>query len=385
MYIYQNKEWPIFTWNEKEVNNSLIKVVSIQNQLIGKLSLLGFEAKEKAALENGVLDVMNSNEIEGEFFLESQVRSSIAKNLGIDLPQEPKIKSEEAEGAVNIFLDATRNYKKEITEERLFDWHAGLFPTGRSKGVKIEVAGWRKSKEPMQIVSGPMGKEKIHYEAPKSEVVPTMMEPFIEYVNENIHHPFIKAAVTHLWFEIIHPFDDGNGRIGRALVDKILCEADNSEFRYYSFSNAILQNKKEYYSQLNQASKSGLDITKWIIWFFEMLLQAIKNSEKILIDVDFKRLFWNKYAEVQLNNRQLKVIKKLLEGFVHTHNHSHLPSLVRRSSSFEGNITSSKWTRMTKCTKMTATRDINDLIEKGILLKNNSGGRSTSYILNLEL
>ena len=366
MYVYKLRNWPHFFWDEKLVNNSLLELVALQNQLLGKLDILGFEAKEKSALETGILDVMNNSEIEGEVFMESQIRSSIAKNLGIDIQESSFEKSEEAEGAVNLFLDATRNYQEPITEERMFDWHAGLFPTGRSAGKKIEVGHWRTSKEPMQIVSGAMGREIVHYEAPNSQLVPSMMQELIAYINENNQHPFLKAAIAHLWFELIHPFDDGNGRIGRALVDKLLCEADKSALRFYSFSNTILLNKKEYYHQLNKSSNDDLDLSNGILWFFEILKEAITNAEKVLIKVDFKRQFWQKNAHVKLNDRQIKVLKKLVDGF-------------------EGKMTSSKWTRMTKCTKMTATRDINDLIEKGILRKNESGGRSTSYLLNSDL
>lgn len=366
MYVYQLKDWPKFNWNERLVNKSLLELVALQSQLLGKLEILGFEAKEKLALENGVLDVMNNSRIEGEVFVESQIRSSIAKNLGINIQVDSLSKSEEAEGAVNLFLDATRNYQEILIEGRMFDWHAGLFPTGRSAGKKIQVAGWRTSKEPMQIVSGAMGREIVHYEAPNAQLVPLMMQELISYINENEEHPFIKSAIVHLWFEVIHPFDDGNGRIGRALVDKLLCEADQSELRFYSFSNTVLLNKKEYYNQLNKSGNDDLDVTDWILWFFKILIESIKNSEKVLFKVDFKRQFWQKYADIKLNDRQLKVIKKLVDGF-------------------DGNITSSKWTRMTKCTKMTATRDINDLIQKGILKKNESGGRSSSYLLNSEL
>lgn len=363
MYVHQHKEWPKFYWNESLINKSLLELVSVQNQLLGKLDVLGFDTQERAALETGVLDVMNNSEIEGEVFLESQIRSSIAKNLGIEVKQELQVKSEEAEGAVNLFLDSTREYKSPLNEDRLFDWHAGLFPTGRSAGIKIEVAGWRVSNEPMQIVSGAMGREVVHYEAPGVKLVPQMMGDLIDYMNNSNEHPFITAAVAHLWFEVVHPFDDGNGRIGRALVDKLLCKSDKSELRFYSFSNTIFLNKKAYYAELNKASNDELDVTNWILWFFEILKEAIENSERVLNKVDFKRQFWQKYADVKMNDRQLKVVKKLVEGF-------------------EGNITSSKWTRMTKCTKMTATRDINDLIEKGVLVKTSTGGRSTSYLLN---
>ena len=281
MYVYQNKDWPKFYWDEKSVNKSLLELVSLQSKLLGRLAALGFDTQEKAALETGVMDVMHNSEIEGELFLESHIRSSIARNLGIEVP-EPNSKSEEAEGAVNMFLNATRDYKKSLNEERMFDWHAGLFPTGRSTGIKIEVANWRTSKEPMQIVSGALGRERIHYEAPGAKLVPSMMKELLDYINENEEHPFLKSAIAHLWFEVIHPFDDGNGRIGRALVDKLLCEADNSELDFIVFSNTILLNKKVYYNQLNKFGHNDLDITDWVLWFFDILKEAIQNSEKVI-------------------------------------------------------------------------------------------------------
>lgn len=363
MYVYQHKDWPNWTWNEERVNVLLLEVVAKQNRLLGKLSVLGFDSKEKTAFETGVLDVLKNSEIEGQKLVELQVRSSIAKNLGLDLKEEVFIKSEESEGAVNLFLDATRNYIKAISAPRMFDWHAGLFPTGRSAGRGIEVAQWRTSEDPMQIVSGAMGYEKVHYEAPRSSLVPEMMEELMSYINDDKSHPLIKAAISHLWFEVIHPFEDGNGRIGRALVDKLLCLADKSELRFYSFSNTVLLYRKAYYKHLNMASVGELDITYWMEWFLEILLKSIDNSEEVIQRVDFKRRFWETFSDKRLNERQLKVIKKLLDGF-------------------EGSITSARWTRMTNCTKMTATRDINGLLELGILHKNASGGRSTSYRLN---
>ncbi len=364
MYIYQKKDWPKWKWDESTVNAELLKVVAKQGHLLGRLSVLGFDSKEKTALETGVLDVLKNSEIEGEKLVESQVRSSIAKNLGLNYDEDELLKVSDTEGAVNMFIDSTRQYNKPITPERLFDWHAALFPTGRSAGRKIEVANWRTSKEPMQIVSGAMGKEQVHYEAPASKEVAKMMKELIVYLNKRTaEHPFIKAAIAHLWFEVIHPFEDGNGRIGRALVDKILCEADASDLRFYSFSNAVLNNRKAYYNELNKASKGDLNISTWIVWFLDILCKSVEHSESIIHSADYKRRFWQRFSEELLNERQLKVIKKLLDGF-------------------DGNITSSKWTRMCKCTKMTATRDINGLMEKDILIKNEWGGRSTSYGLN---
>ncbi len=365
MYIYQRKDWPKWKWDESAVNSVLFQLISKQGYLLGKLAALGFDSKERTALETGVLDVLKNSEIEGEKLLESQVRSSIARKLGIEIEDKDLNKSEESEGAVNLFLDATQRYNKPLSASRVFDWHAGLFPTGRSAGRKIEVAKWRTSKEAMQIVSGAMGREAVHYEAPGSANVSKMMKDFFSYFNtKQNHHPFIKAAIAHLWFEVIHPFEDGNRRVGRALVDMLLCEADSSALRFYSFSNSVLKNRKEYYSQLNKASKGSLDVTEWILWFLNIVVKAMEASDEVIQKVDFKRQFWLKYSQDNFNERQLKIIRKLLEGF-------------------EGNITSSKWSRIAKCTRMTATRDINVLLEKNVLVKNESGGRSTSYKLNI--
>lgn len=362
MYIYQHKNWPQWKWRQNEVNQLLIVLIGKQQHFLGKLEGLGFDVREKTALESEIKDILNNSEIEGNQLQESQIRSSIAKNLGID-SDEPINKSIETEGAINLYLDATRNFKAELTSERLFDWHAGLFPTGRSAGIKIEVSNYRSSSEPMQIVSGAMGREKVHYEAPASSQVPKMMDELIEYINNSKDHSYIKACIAHLWFEVIHPFEDGNGRIGRAIVDKLLCEADDSTFRYYSFSSTILKDTKAYYNELNKASFETMDITPWINWVLHLIIESIEFSEKVLQKVDLKRQFWGKNQETVLNIRQQKVLKKLLDNS-------------------EIKINSDRWSRINKCTKMTATRDINDLIEKGIFVKSESGGRSTYYQIN---
>lgn len=362
MYIYQHKNWPRWTWNQTLVNQLLIELIGKQQHFLGKLEGLGFDIREKTALESEIKDILTNSEIEGNFLQESQIRSSIAKNLGIEM-EEPINKSIETEGAINLFLDATRNFKTILTSERLFDWHAGLFPTGRSAGIKIELANYRTSPEPMQIVSGAMGREKVHYEAPAATKVPEMMDELLRYINTSEEHPFIKACVAHLWFEVIHPFEDGNGRLGRAIVDKLLCEADSSTFRYYSFSSIVLKHTKEYYNELNNASLNSLEITRWMNWMMNILIKAIEHSEIILQKVDFRRQFWEKNKEIALNPRQQKVLIKLLDNI-------------------DININSDRWTRIAKCTKMTATRDINDLIEKGIFKKSESGGRSTYYQIN---
>ena len=365
MYIYHLKNWPKFEWDKEEVYPNLIQLISRQQHLLGMLNGLGFNVKENTAFETEIRDILHNSEIEGNFLQESQVRSSIARNLGID-NNEIIVNSIETEGAINVFLESTRNFNMPLTEERLFDWHAGLFPTGRSGGIKIEVAKYRTSTEPLQIVSGAIGRERVHYEAPKSEVIPTMMQEFLEFANSNSIHPFLKACICHVWFEIIHPFEDGNGRIGRAIVDKILCEADDSMYRYYSFSSVVLQNNKAYYEQLNKASVDTLDITNWINWMLSILISAVEISENVIKRVEIKRKFWEVYKDENFNSRQLKVIKKLVENN-------------------EININTERWVRITKCTKMTATRDINELIEKGIFVKSESGGRSTHYRIVLPI
>jgi len=278
MYVYENKHWPKWNWDDTLVNAHLIKLVERQGRLLGKLAVLGFNSQEKTAFETGVLDVTRNSEIEGENLVEEQVRSSIAKNLGLDYSPYHAPKSDGTEGAVNMFLDATRGYRKILTKERLFDWHAGLFPTGRSSGRKIAVAQWRSSEDPMQIISGAMGREVVHYEAPSSSKVEGMMEKLLNYINGNEDiHPYIKAAIAHLWFEVIHPFEDGNGRVGRAIVDKILCEADRSDVRFYSFSNAVSEDYKNYYEQLNKASKQDLNIADWLVWFFSFFESLFRS------------------------------------------------------------------------------------------------------------
>ena len=364
MYVYKLKNWPLWEWDNEIIYPILIRVVSKQQHLLGRLKGLGFNIQETTAFETEVKDILYNSEIEGNYLQESQIRSSIARNLGIE-NDETVINSVETEGAINVFLESTRNYQLPLTKDRLFDWHTGLFPTSRSAGIRIEVGNYRTSDQPMQIVSGAMGRERIHYEAPVSTLVPSLMEEFLEYANKSNHHPYIKAAIAHVWFEVIHPFEDGNGRIGRAIVDKILCEADQVPYRYYSFSTAVLQNNKAYYEQLNRASSYTLEITSWIKWTLESIESALSFSEETVNKVESKRTFWQQHSDEEFNPRHLKVIKKLLDNN-------------------EININSDRWTRITKCTKMTATRDINELIEKGIFIKSESGGRSTFYRLKVD-
>lgn len=309
------------------------------------------------------MDVIKSSEIEGEVLNRDQVRSSIARRLGIDIAGAV-VADRYVEGVVEMMLDATQKYQEELTEDRLFGWHAALFPTGRSGVYKITVGGWRSAVGgPMQVVSGTMGKEKVHFEAPEAIRLSNEMKMFLNWFNHDQQNdPIMKAAIAHLWSVTIHPFDDGNGRITRALTDMLLARADQSRQRFYSMSAQILREKKEYYYLLEKTQKGNLDITNWIIWFLDCLSHSMDHSEETIAGVFDRNRFWQHHVEISLNARQKQMIDKLLEDFF-------------------GNLTSSKWARMTKVSSDTALRDIQDLINKGILIKEQDGGRSTNYTL----
>ncbi len=359
-YIYQYSNWPNFTWDEKEIQGLLGKVRHLQGKLFGQMSALGFSVKEEAILSTLTLDVLKSSEIEGEILNYQQVRSSIARRLGIDYAG--MVYSDRViEGVVEMMLDATQNYLNSLDDERLFGWHAALFPTGRSGMLKIDVARYRSGE--MQVVSGAMGKEKIHYQAPPPAVVKFEMDRFLKWFeNENRLDLVLKSAIAHFWFIIIHPFDDGNGRIARALSDLLLARSDESSQRFYSLSNQILQEKKEYYEILQKTQFSDGDITNWLVWYLKCLYRALQNSTESIQNVLHKTEFWDKHKETALNARQRLMINKLFDGF-------------------EGKLKSSKWSKIAKCSSDTALRDIQDLINKNILKKTDGGGRSTSYEL----
>ncbi len=360
VYIHEQDNWPYFTWDNKSVLLKLGETRNLQGRLLGKMETLGFDLQNEAVLDTLTLDVIKSSEIEGEFLEREQVRSSIARRLGLDIAGS--VYSERnVEGVVEMMLDATQRYATPLTSDRLFDWHAALFPTGRSNMYKITVAGWRK--DPMQVVSGAMGKEKVHYEAPKPELVAQEMDNFLYWFeNENELDLVLKAAIAHLWFLTIHPFDDGNGRIARAITDMLLARSDKSVQRFYSMSAQIRVERKEYYNILEKTQKGHLDITEWILWFLNCLINAINATEDILSKVLYKAEFWKLHSTTILNKRQQKMINKLLDGFT-------------------GKLTSSKWAKINKCSQDTALRDIQDLIKKNILQKEASGGRSTNYEL----
>jgi Fic family protein len=364
-YIHQNTNWPNFTWNSNEFVNLLSEARNLQGRLLGKMESLGFELRDEALLETLTLDVLKSAEIEGELLNPEHVRSSIAQRLGME--SAGAIGSDRSvDGMVEMMIDATRNCFEPLTTERLFDWHAALFPMGRSGVFKITVADWRKDTAgPMQVVSGAAGREKVHFQAPDADLIEMEMNRFVKWFNEeNRIDLVIKAAVAHLWFVTIHPFQDGNGRITRALTDMLLAQSDKSTQRFYSMSAQIRIERKEYYEILEQTQKGDLDISEWIKWFLNCLIHALKATDTILTRVLLKADFWSRYSKTIINERQKKVLNKLLDGF-------------------EGKLTSMKWAKITKCSKDTAIRDINDLINKDILQKESAGGRSTNYELKL--
>lgn len=360
-YIYQHKNWPHFTWDDTAINILFGEVRNLQGRIAGQMSAVGFSTKEETSLTTLTLDVVKSSEIEGETLNEQQVRSSIARRLGIDVaglvPADRNV-----EGVVDMMLDATQNYVQPLTENRLFGWHAALFPTGHSGMYKIEVGQYRTGV--MQIVSGAMGKERVHYEAVAPLLVKPEMDVFLQWVNEETKlDPVLKAAIAHFWFIIIHPFDDGNGRIARAISDLLLTRAENSPERFYSLSSQVLIEQKRYYEVLQAVQYSSGDITEWLLWFLQCLKNALLEAGNIVQNVLRKAEFWNQHEHTPLNERQRLMLNKLLDGFT-------------------GKLKSSKWAKIAKCSPDTALRDIKDLIEKGILQQEQEGGRSTNYELN---
>jgi Fic family protein len=362
-YIHQKKEWPNFKWDTDSILNLLSEARNLQGKLQGKIESLGFELRNEAQLDTLTLDVLKTSEIEGEFLHHNQVRSSIARKLGIEIAGS--IESDRnVDGVVEMMIDATQNCFNPVTKKRLFAWHSALFPTGRSGMHKIITGSWRKDNSgPMQVVSGAMGKEKVHFEAPHSDLIKNEMSVFLDWFNkENKIDIVLKAAIAHLWFVTIHPFDDGNGRITRALTDMLLAQSDKSNQRFYSMSAQIRIERKQYYEILEKTQRGNLNITNWLQWFLQCLINALNNTESVLNKVLFKGNFWNKHSITIMNERQKKLLNMLLDNF-------------------DGKLTSSKWAKITKCSKETAIRDINDLIEKGILQKEEVGGRSTNYEL----
>lgn len=363
-YIHQLHEWPQFRWREDEISTQLATVRHRQGRLIGRMEALGFELRSEAILATLTNDVLKSSEIEGEDLNRDQVRSSIARRLGMDIGGLVH-SDRNVEGVVEMLLDATQNFAEPLTDERLFGWHAALFPTGRSGMARINVGAWRLDEDgPMQVVSGPYGREKVHYQAPVAEFLPHEMTRFLEWFESAPEHdPVIKAAIAHLWYVTIHPFDDGNGRIARAIADMALARSEGSSQRFYSMSAEIRQRRKGYYDILEKTQKGDLDITAWLTWFLDCLGGAISRSEDELQIVLTKARFWEELRDATLNERQRMMLNRLLDGF-------------------DGKLTSSKWAQIAKCSQDTALRDIEALISMGVLDKEPGGGRSTSYALS---
>ena len=362
-YIHQEAGWPKFTWDQEKLSPRLADVRHRQGRLIGRMEGLGLVLRKEAELETLTLDVLKSSEIEGELLNHDQVRSSIARRLGMDIagavPADRNV-----EGVVEMMLDATQNYDKPLTADRLFGWHSALFPTGRSGMHRIVVGAWRDdARGPMQVVSGPIGKEKVHYEAPSARRLNAEMSRFLAWANKKDGtDPVIRAALAHLWFVTIHPFDDGNGRIARAIADWALARSEGSSQRFYSMSSQMRAERKTYYDILEKTQKASLDVTEWMAWFLDCLGRAISGTESTLASVFRKARFWEKNAGKTINERQKLMLNKLLDGF-------------------EGKLTSTKWAKIAKCSQDTAQRDIQGLIEQRVLVKDAAGGRSTSYCL----
>lgn len=363
-YMHELTEWPRFRWDRTGLAELLAAVRHRQGRLLGRMEGLGLKLRAEATLRSLTEEVVKSSEIEGEVLNRDQVRSSLARRLGIDIgalaPADRHV-----EGVVEMMLDATENYNDPLTAERLFGWHVALFPTGHSGMRKITVGAWRTEQAgPMQVVSGPTGRERVHFEAPNASRLEREMKSFLEWFNGDADaiDPVLKAGIAHLWFVTIHPFEDGNGRIARAIADQQLARSEQSAQRFYSMSAQIRQERKAYYDILEQTQKGDLEITPWLTWFLGCLDRAFDGAEKILASVFEKADFWKKHANVQLNDRQRDMVNRLLDGF-------------------EGKLTSSKWATIEKCSADTALRDIADLVERAILIKDPGGGRSTSYSL----
>ena len=364
-YIYDLEDWPHFRWSRERLADRLAAVRHRQGRLVGRMEGLGFKLREEATLNSRTEEVLKSSEIEGETLNRDQVRSSVANRLGIDIGVLTA-PDRHVNGVVEMVLDATENYAAPLTKERLFGWHAALFPTDYSGLRKIEVGRWRTDTVgPMQVVSiTSKGREQVHYGAPPAARIEQEMAAFLNWFNDEdvATEPVLKAGIAHLWFVTIHPFEDGNGRIGRAITDIALARSEGSKQRFYSMSSQIRRERNRYYDHLEDTQKGDLDITSYLDWFVECLDRALTGAETILATVLDKARFWERHADAALNARQRNMINRLLDGF-------------------EGKLNSSKWAKLAKCSQDTALRDIDDLLRQGILTKDAAGGRSTSYSL----
>ncbi len=364
-YIWQASDWPNWRFDLEVLAGPMAAVSRAQGLLMGRLVDVGMALRDQASLAALSEDVVKTSEIEGEQLNVESVRSSIARRLGVDIGALAPV-DRRVEGVVEMVLDATANCQALVTRERLFGWHAALFSTGYSGLSKIKVGGWRDDATgPMQVVSGPIGRQRVHFEAPPADRLEAETSRFLDWLNDvsSNEPPLLKAGLGHLWFVTLHPFDDGNGRIARAIGDLLLARADGSPQRFYSFSAQIQRERKAYYDILERTQKRSMDVTEWLAWFLDTLHRAVDQAQHNLDAVLAKARFWRHWAATPLNERQAMLLNRLLDGF-------------------EGKLTSSKWAGIAKCSADTALRDINDLLARGVLRRSDAGGRSTSYVLN---
>ena len=362
-YIHELRGWPSFQWDDPGLPPLLATARHLQGRLLGQMEALGFRVEAEAVLRTLTEDVLKSSEIEGEILDADQVRSSVARRLGIDIGGVP-VADRQVEGVVEMMLDATQRYDRPLTAERLFGWHASLFPAGRSGMHPITVGAWRDDRTaPMQVVSGPVGRERVHVEAPAADRLDDEMKQFLEWFNSDTStEPVLKAALAHLRFVTIHPFDDGNGRMARAIADMALARSEGSPRRSYSMSGQIRAERADYYRILEETQRGTLDVTPWMQWFLGCLTRAIAAAQATLSGVIERTRSWERLRDMPLNERQRVVVNKLIEGF-------------------DGKLTTSKWAALTESSQDTALRDIQQLVDRGILVRNPGGGRSTSYSL----
>jgi Fic family protein len=364
LYLWQAPDWPHWRYDLAILAEPLARVSRLQGLLLGRLADVGLGLRNEASLAALTDDVLKTSEIEGEHLNVASVRSSIARRLGVDIGALAPV-DRNVEGVVEMVLDASANSARPLTIQRLFGWHAALFPSGYSGLSQIRIGDWRDDAHgPMQVVSGPVGRQKVHYEAPPAHSLPAELERFLEWVNaaRKEEPALIRAGLGHLWFVTLHPFDDGNGRIARAVGDLLLARADGSPERFYSLSAQIQRERKGYYDMLERAQKGTLDVTEWLLWFLRMLDEAVVHAHHTLDAVLSKARFWQRVSGAALNERQVKVLNRLLDGF-------------------EGKLTTSKWAALAKCSTDTALRDITALVELGVLQRSVASGRSTNYEL----
>ena len=362
IYIHQSPEWPDLRWRQEALSTQLAEVRFRQGKLLGRMESLGFELRQEALLGTLTEEVVRSSEIEGEMLAASQVRSSVARRLGMDVGGLAS-SDRNVDGMVDLLLDATQEYHRPLTEERLFAWHAALFPAGYSGLRRIRTGEWRDdSSGPMQVISGPLGRERVHFEAPAASRLPGEMQAFLEWFNAPPEaDPVLTAGLAHLRFVTIHPFEDGNGRIARAITDMALARAEGGPQRFYSMSSQIRNERADYYRILERIQRGGVDVTPWLQWYIDCMGRALSGSESALATILSRARFWERHSGQEFNSRQRKMVNLLLEGI-------------------EGRLTSSRWARINHCSQDTAQRDIAALMELGVLARSPEGGRSTSYV-----